>query len=216
MESRSPTSTRERGSLPASRALVVTGRAALILPEPSEEPVTTERRIEDLVAVTEFRDPIYPGLRPSGAVEAGGDRPYHVVINGENYHVLEALTFTCAGVVDCIYIDPPYNSRDKQWKYNNDYVDSDDDYRHSKWLAMMERRLKVAKDLLTPDDPALIVTIDEREVLRLGLLLGASDRKEGRRLQSVRGLRVLLSMLQHEAAAGACRHQLRPVARDID
>jgi adenine-specific DNA-methyltransferase len=94
-----------------------------------------------------------------------------VVINGENYHVLEALTFACPGMVDCIYLDPPYNSRDKQWKYNNDYVDSDDDYRHSKWLAMMERRLKVAKELLNPADAALIVTIDEREVLRLGLLL---------------------------------------------
>jgi adenine-specific DNA-methyltransferase len=93
------------------------------------------------------------------------------VINGENYHVLEALTLTCSGAIDCIYIDPPYNSRDKQWKYNNDYVDSDDDYRHSKWLAMMERRLKVAQDLLNPDDSALIVTIDEREVSRLGLLL---------------------------------------------
>jgi adenine-specific DNA-methyltransferase len=161
------------------RTWIVTGfegsgddrRATLILPEPSEQPVTTKRMVEDLVVVTEFRDPIYPGLRPSGTVESGGERPYHVVINGENYHVLEALKFTCSGAVDCIYIDPPYNSRDKQWKYNNDYVDSDDDYRHSKWLAMMERRLKVAKDLLNPDDSALIVTIDEREVLRLGLLL---------------------------------------------
>jgi adenine-specific DNA-methyltransferase len=146
-------------------------QARLILPKKSEEPVTTTRNVADLVVVAEFRDPIYPGLRPSGIVEFGGGRPYHVVINGENYHVLEALTFTCRGAVDCIYIDPPYNSRDKQWKYNNDYVDSDDDYRHSKWLAMMERRLKVAKDLLSPDDSALIVTIDEREVLRLGLLL---------------------------------------------
>jgi adenine-specific DNA-methyltransferase len=146
--------------------------ATLILPEPSEEPITTTRKVADLLVVAEFRDPIYPGLQPSGTtVESGGERPYHVVINGENYHVLEALTFACSGAVDCIYIDPPYNSRDKQWKYNNDYVDSDDDYRHSKWLAMMERRLKVAKELLNPDDSALIVTIDEREVLRLGLLL---------------------------------------------
>jgi adenine-specific DNA-methyltransferase len=161
------------------RTWIVTGfedagsgrQATLILPEPSEEPVITTRKVVDLVVVAEFRDPIYPGLRPGGTVESDAERPYHVVINGENYHVLEALTFTCGGAVDCIYIDPPYNSRDKQWKYNNDFVDSDDDYRHSKWLAMMERRLKVAKDLLNPDDSALIVTIDEREVLRLGLLL---------------------------------------------
>jgi adenine-specific DNA-methyltransferase len=164
---------------PDSRTWIVTGfegtgsdrRAKLMLPQPSEGPGTATRKVADLVVVAEFRDPIYPGLRPSGAVESGGERPYHVVINGENYHVLEALSFACSGSVDCIYIDPPYNSRDKPWKYNNDYVDSDDDYCHSQWLAMMERRLGVAKDLLNPADSALIVSIDEREVLRLGLLL---------------------------------------------
>src|SRR3712207_3529014 len=81
------------------------------------------------------------------------------------------MLFTYQGRVDAIYIDPPYNTRDKDWKYNNDYVDSDDDYRHSKWLAMMERRLNIAKDLLNPVASVLIVTIDEKEYLRLGLLL---------------------------------------------
>lgn len=135
------------------------------------EPETTTRLVEDLVVVAEFRDPIYPGLRSTGKVERGGDKPYHTVINGENYHALEALLFAYEGQVDCIYIDPPYNTRDKDWKYNNDYVDSDDAYRHSKWLAMMERRLKLAKRLLNPADAVLIVTIDEKEYLRLGLLL---------------------------------------------
>jgi len=73
--------------------------------------------------------------------------------------------------VDAIYIDPPYNTGAKDWKYNNDYVEGDDLYRHSKWLAMMERRLLVAKELLNPADSVLIVTIDEKEYLRLGLLL---------------------------------------------
>ena len=73
--------------------------------------------------------------------------------------------------MDAIYIDPPYNTGAKDWKYNNDYVEGDDLYRHSKWLAMMERRLKVAKELLNPADSVLIVTIDEKEYLRLGLLL---------------------------------------------
>lgn len=126
---------------------------------------------DDLVVVAEFRDPIYPGLRSTGTVERGGDKPFHTVINGENYHALEALLFAHEGKVDCIYIDPPYNTRDKDWKYNNDYVDSDDAYRHSKWLAMMERRLKLAKRLLNPENSVLIVTIDEKEYLRLGLLL---------------------------------------------
>ncbi len=121
--------------------------------------------------IADFREPIYPGLRSTETVEQGGGKPFHLVINGENFHVLEALTFAHRGRVDCIYIDPPYNTRDKDWKYNNDYVDSDDAYRHSKWLAMMERRLLVARELLKPDNSVLIVTIDEKEYLRLGLLL---------------------------------------------
>ncbi len=127
--------------------------------------------LEDLVVVAEFRDPIYPGLVSTGKVERGGDKPYHSVINGENFHALEALLFTHRGKVDAIYIDPPYNTGARDWKYNNDYVESDDMYRHSKWLAFMERRLKLAKELLNPEDSVLIVTIDEKEYLRLGLLL---------------------------------------------
>lgn len=127
--------------------------------------------VEDLVVVAEFNDPIYPGLVSTGKVERGGDKPYHSVINAENYHALQALLFTHRGKVDCIYIDPPYNTGAKDWKYNNDYVESDDLYRHSKWLAFMERRLLLAKELLNTDDSVLIVTIDEKEYLRLGLLL---------------------------------------------
>lgn len=132
--------------------------------------------LDDLVVVAEFRDTIYPGLVSTGKVERDGNKPFHTVINGENYHVLKALTYTHLGKVDVIYIDPPYNSRAKDWKYNNDYVEPDDLYRHSKWLAMMERRILVAKDLLNPTDSVLIVTIDENEYLRLGLLLKAVNR----------------------------------------
>ena len=127
--------------------------------------------VEDLVVVAEFRDPIYPGLVSTGSVERGGDKPFHSVINGENFHVLQALLFTHHGKVDAIYIDPPYNTGARDWKYNNDYVEAEDHYRHSKWLAFMERRLLLAKKLLNPDDSVLIVTIDEKEYLRLGLLL---------------------------------------------
>jgi len=127
--------------------------------------------LDDLVVVAEFRDTIYPGLVSTGKVARGGDKPWHTVINGENYHALKALTWTHRGKVDAIYIDPPYNTGAKDWKYNNDYVEGEDLYRHSKWLAMMERRLKLAKELLNPADSVLIVTIDEKEYLRLGLLL---------------------------------------------
>ncbi|WP_241982148.1 site-specific DNA-methyltransferase [Cryobacterium sp. TMT3-29-2] len=135
------------------------------------EPEVVTVSIHDLILVAEFRDRIYPGLRPDGTVERGGDKPFHTVISGENFHVLEQLTFTHEYAVDAIYIDPPYNTGAKDWKYNNDYVEGDDLYRHSKWLAFMERRLKLAKRLLNPDDSVLIVTIDEKEYLRLGLLL---------------------------------------------
>jgi adenine-specific DNA-methyltransferase len=127
--------------------------------------------LDSLVVISDFGEPVLPGFRHLGSVERGGDKPYHVVIKGENHHVLEALRFTHAGKVDCIYIDPPYNSGARDWKYDNDYVDDTDAYRHSKWLAFMERRLKLAKELLNPDDSVLIVTIDEKEYLRLGMLL---------------------------------------------
>lgn len=135
------------------------------------EAETQSAGLDDLVVVAEFRDTIYPGLVSTGMVQRGGDKPFHTVINGENYHVLKALTYTHRGKVDAIYIDPPYNTGAKDWKYNNDYVEGDDLYRHSKWLAMMERRLLVAKELLKPSDSVLICSIDEDEVHRLALLL---------------------------------------------
>jgi len=130
-----------------------------------------EVKTSDLIAVAEFGEPVFPGLERLGSIERGGDKPAHVVVKGENHHALEALQFTHAGKVDCIYIDPPYNTGARDWKYNNDYVDGDDAYRHSKWLAMMQRRLLLARELLNPADSVLIVTIDEKEYLRLGLLL---------------------------------------------
>lgn len=146
----------------------VSGTSATIVGEDED---AQEVAVADLVVVAEFGEPIYPGLRQVGSVPRGGDKPAHVVINGENHHALEALRFTHAGKVDCIYIDPPYNTGARDWKYDNDYVDGDDAYRHSKWLAFMERRLKLAKDLLNSDDSVLIVTIDEKELHRLALLL---------------------------------------------
>lgn len=137
----------------------------------TDAPERAEAPVADLCVVAEFRDYIYPGLVSTGKVERGGDKPFHTVINGENFHALEALTFTHRCKVDAIYIDPPYNTGARDWKYNNDYVEGDDQYRHSKWLAMMERRLLVARELLNPSNSVLIATIDEKEFLRLGLLL---------------------------------------------
>lgn len=129
-------------------------------------------KLDEIVAVAEFGEPIYPTLKPIDTVEKAPDSDlWHTLIEADNYHSLQLLEYLYAEKVDCIYIDPPYNTGAKDWKYNNDYVDSNDTYRHSKWLSMMEKRLKLAKKLLNPDDSVLIVTIDEKEYLHLGCLL---------------------------------------------
>lgn len=129
-------------------------------------------QMSDIVAVAEFGEPIYPTLKPLDFVENVPDSDlWHTLIEADNYHALQLLEYLYAEKVDCIYIDPPYNTGAKDWKYNNDYVDSSDAYRHSKWLSMMEKRLKIAKKLLDPKDSVLIVTIDEKEYLHLGCLL---------------------------------------------
>ena len=97
--------------------------------------------------------------------------PWNFIIEGDNLQALYLLEKTHRGKVDCIYIDPPYNSGATDWKYNNRYVGENDEYRHSKWLSMMKNRLLLAKHLLNPDSSVLIVTIDEKEYLRLGCLL---------------------------------------------
>lgn len=128
--------------------------------------------LEDLIPIARFGDPIYPVLTPIDAVEnAPGDKLWHTLIQADNYHALQLLEYLYKGKVDCIYIDPPYTSGAHDWKYNNDYVDNNDAYRHSKWLSMMQKRLRLAKKLLNPRDSVLIVTIDEKEYLHLGCLL---------------------------------------------
>ncbi|MHA7658407.1 site-specific DNA-methyltransferase [Mycobacterium sp. ML2] len=136
----------------------------------AEKPERWEIDRNEVVVVREFGEPIYPGFRSLGKVVAGGAKPPHLVINAENFHALETLLYTHENKVDAIYIDPPYNTGNRDWKYNNDYVDGVDQFRHSKWLAFMERRLVLARRLLK-EDGVLIVTIDEHEVDNLGLLL---------------------------------------------
>ena len=97
-------------------------------------------------------------------------KPTNIIIEGDNYHALSVLNYTHAGKIDVIYIDPPYNTGKKDWKYNNDYVDKEDAYRHSKWLSFMSKRILLAKKLLT-ENGILICAIDYREKCRLGLLL---------------------------------------------
>ena len=145
------------------------GQATCLKPDKSG---TEEFAVDELVTVAEFGEPIYPCLKPIDTVcNAPDSGLWHTLIEADNYHALQLLEYLYAGKVDCIYIDPPYNTGARDWKYNNDYVDNTDQYRHSKWLSMMQKRLRIAKKLLNPSSSVLIVTIDEKEYLHLGCLL---------------------------------------------
>lgn len=130
--------------------------------------------LADLHVVKRFDEPIFPTLQALGSVRRGGTRSPHLAIEAENFHALQLLRFTHARKFDCIYIDPPYNTGARDWKYNNDFVDDTDHYRHSKWLSFIEKRLKLARELLRPDG-VLIITIDENELHHLSVLLERGD-----------------------------------------
>jgi adenine-specific DNA-methyltransferase len=98
------------------------------------------------------------------------DKPSNIFIEGDNYHALSVLNFTHLGRVDVIYIDPPYNTGAKDWKYNNSFVDESDSFKHSKWLSFMTKRLRLAKDVLA-EDGIICVTIDDYELPRLLLIM---------------------------------------------
>lgn len=126
---------------------------------------------QQLVVIRSMGETIYPSLTPMESISNGDpSKPHHVLIEADNYHALQLLLFPYEGKVDCIYIDPPYNTGARDWKYNNDFVDKNDQWQHSKWLTFMSKRLRLAESLLKPDG-VLIVTIDEHEVNNLGLLL---------------------------------------------
>jgi adenine-specific DNA-methyltransferase len=131
----------------------------------------SEFPIDEIMTVANFGEPIFPTLLPVDRVQNGpNDAPWHTLIEADNYHALQLLEYLYTGQVDCIYIDPPYNTGARDWKYNNDYVDSNDSWRHSKWLAMIKRRLLIAKKLLKPEG-VLVIAIDDNELAHLVCLL---------------------------------------------
>lgn len=146
-------------------------KVADLAAESKDDDATAESvPLRELTVHVRVGERIYPGLHRTGGVPGDEDAPCHTVITAENSHALRMLGYTHRGRYDVVYLDPPYNTGAKDWKYNNDYVEGADLYRHSKWLAFMERRLKLVRPLLS-EDGTLIVTIDEKEYLRLGLLL---------------------------------------------
>lgn len=151
------------------RVLSISGDVATCIRKDTEEKF--DFVIDELVSVAEFGEPIYPYLKPLDSVKNAPDSElWHALIEADNYHALQLLEYLYAGRVDCIYIDPPYNTGARDWKYNNDYVDNADSYRHSKWLSMMQKRLKIAKKLLRKDG-VMIIAIDDYEVSHLSVML---------------------------------------------
>ncbi len=125
---------------------------------------------QELVAVKRYGEAIYPALLPVETVTKNKTKPYHTLINSDNYHALQLLLYCYEGKFDVIYIDPPYNTGARDWKYNNDYIDKVDAWRHSKWLSMMKKRLILAMRLLSPTG-IMCITIDDYEIHRLKALI---------------------------------------------
>ena len=105
----------------------------------------------------------------SRAIASNPSQPTHILIEGDNYHALTVLNYTHQGKVDVIYIDPPYNTGNKDFKYNDSYVDKEDGYRHSKWLSFMQKRLRHARQLLKAGG-VILISIDNNEYAHLKIL----------------------------------------------
>jgi adenine-specific DNA-methyltransferase len=106
----------------------------------------------------------------SKEIKTDPDKPTHILIEGDNYHALSVLNYTHNKSVDVIYIDPPYNTGNKTWRYNNHYVEKDDAFRHSKWLSFMKKRLQIAKNILS-NNGIIVIAIDDYEHHTLRLLM---------------------------------------------
>jgi adenine-specific DNA-methyltransferase len=128
-----------------------------------------EGKPEDIAERSKVELPILKEVKKLD-IETSESNPKNILIEGDNYHALSVLNFTHTEKIDAIYIDPPYNTGAKNWVYNNDYVDGNDAFRHSKWLSFMEKRLKLAKPLLK-EDGIIVITIDDYEIATLRLLM---------------------------------------------
>lgn len=127
-----------------------------------------EDKPEKVVKECETKLPVVKEVEEKAIENAPGE-PTNIIIEGDNYHALSVLNYTHAGKVDVIYIDPPYNTGNKDFVYNDHYVDGEDSFRHSKWLSFMEKRLKLAKNLLA-DDGVIFISIDDNEQAELKML----------------------------------------------
>ena len=127
-----------------------------------EKPEDVEERLRDSL-------PVFKEVKERSILSTSPDAPNHILIEGDNLEALTALSYTHEGKIDVIYIDPPYNTGNKDFIYNDSFVDSEDGYRHSKWLSFMSKRLRIAKRLLS-DKGVIFISIDDNEQAQLKLL----------------------------------------------
>ena len=127
-----------------------------------DKPEDVEERLRDEL-------PVLREVKDKAILSDEPDAPNHILIEGDNLEALTALSYTHEGKIDVIYIDPPYNTGNKDFVYNDSFVDSEDSYRHSKWLSFMNKRLKIAKKLLS-DKGVIFISIDDNEQANLKLL----------------------------------------------
>jgi adenine-specific DNA-methyltransferase len=144
-----------------------------------------EDKPEDVVEQCKIELPVLEEIKDKEII-TDPDKPMNLLIEGDNYHALSVLNYTHKGKIDVIYIDPPYNTGNKDFIYNDQYVDADDEYKHSKWINFMDKRLKLAKNLLKSDG-FICISIDENEQAQLKLLcdeiLGEKNRLSTHHIQ---------------------------------
>ena len=113
--------------------------------------------------------PVLVEVPERAIVSDDAEAPNHILIEGDNLEALTAICYTHSGKIDVIYIDPPYNTGNKDFVYNDSFVDKEDGYRHSKWLSFMNKRLKIANCLLSGNG-VIFISIDDNEQSQLKLL----------------------------------------------
>lgn len=128
-----------------------------------------EEKQEDIEKRLETELPVLQEVKERAITSSSPDAPNHILIEGDNLEALTALSYTHSGKIDMIYIDPPYNTGNKDFVYNDKFVDREDGYRHSKWLSFMNKRLRIAKGLLS-DKGVIFISIDDNEQAQLKLL----------------------------------------------
>ena len=132
-----------------------------------DKPEDIEERLRDEL-------PVLTEISERAILSKDEDAPNHILIEGDNLEALVSLAYMHEGKIDVIYIDPPYNTGNKDFIYNDSYVDKEDTYRHSKWLSFMSRRLKIAKKLLS-DRGVIFISIDDNEQAQLKMLCDDID-----------------------------------------